>query len=122
MSTIPDRPGLSRADCTPPQTVAKAARASLSLHILPTAATMVGVCMTVLSIGRLSNVGKLGVVVDKMLAFDSVIFLVSAVFSFVAIRMVTRAGRLETWAEELFLLGLSLSAIVAVVIAFAIDL
>jgi hypothetical protein len=118
---IPDRPGLSRTDDTP-QAVATTVRASLSLHILPTAATMVGVCMTVLSIGRLSNVGKLGVVVDKMLAFDSVIFLVSAVFSFVAIRMVTRAGRLETWAEELFLLGLSLSAIVAVVIAFAIDL
>jgi hypothetical protein len=122
VSKIPDRPGLSRTSRTPPRAVATAVRASLSLHILPTAATMVGVCMTVLSIGRLSNVGKLGVVVDKMLAFDSVIFLVSAVFSFVAIRMVTRAGRLETWAEELFLLGLSLSAIVAVVIAFAIDL
>jgi hypothetical protein len=101
--------------------MATAIRASLSPHILPTAATMVGACMTVLSIGRLSSAGKLGVLVDKMLAFDSVIFLVSAVLSFVAIRMVTRAGRLETWAEELFLLGLLLSAIVAIVIAFAID-
>ena len=122
MSKMPDRSGLSYSIGTAPQVLATGVRVSLSSHILPTAATMVGACMTVLSIGRLSNVGKLGVVVDKMLAFDSVIFLVSAVLSFVAIRMVTRPGRLETWAEELFLLGLLLSAIVAVVIAFAIDL
>jgi len=102
--------------------MATAIRTRLSHHILPTAATMVGACMTVLSIGRLSSAGTLGVVVDKMLAFDSVIFLVSAVLSFLAIRMVMRPGRLETWAEELFLLGLLVSAIVAVVIAFAIDL
>ena len=122
MPNMQDHPGLPYSIGTAPQVVTTGMRASLSSHILPTAATMVGACMTVLSIGRLSNVGKLGVVVDKMLAFDSVIFLVSAVLSFVAIRMVTRPGRLETWAEELFLLGLSLSAIVAVVIAFAIDL
>jgi threonine/homoserine/homoserine lactone efflux protein len=107
---------------TAPHAMAPLARTSVSSHILPTAATMVGACMTVLSIGRLSHAGKLGVVVDKMLAFDAVVFLVSAVLSFLAIRMVTRPERLETWAEELFLLGLSLSAIVAVVIAFAIDL
>lgn len=118
-------PGLKGLPCyagTAPQAIATMPRVSLSSHILPTAATMVGACMTVLSIGRLSHAGRLGIVVDKMLAFDAVIFLISAVLSFVAIRMVTRPERLETWAEELFLLGLLLSAIVAVVIAFAIDL
>jgi len=105
-----------------PQAIEQAVRNSLSSHILPTAATMVGVCMTVLSIGRLSHAGRLGVVVDKVLAFNSVIFLVSAVLSFMAIRMASRPERIETWAEDLFLIGLSLSAVVAVVIAFAIDL
>jgi hypothetical protein len=105
-----------------PSAVAGVTRIALSEHILPTAATMVGACMTVLSIGRLSNSGRLGVFIDKMLAFDSVIFLVSAVLSFVAIRIVASTDHLETWAEKLFLLGLSLCAVVAVVIAFAIDL
>lgn len=104
------------------QVVAGISRISVSSHILPTAATMVGACMTVLSIGRLSHAGRLGIMVDKILAVDAVIFLVSAMLSFLAIRMVARSGRMETWAEELFLLGLVLSAIVAVVIAFAIDL
>ncbi|MCX7180789.1 MAG: hypothetical protein NTX56_19160 [Proteobacteria bacterium] len=105
-----------------PRAIAGVARISLSEHILPTAATMVGVCMTVLSIGRLSSSGRLGVVIDKMLAFDGVVFLVSAVLSFVAIRIATNTDHVETWAERLFLVGLSLCAVVAVVIAFAIDL
>jgi len=57
-----------------------------------------------------------------VLAFNSVIFLGSAVLSFLAIRMASRPERIETWAEDLFLVGLSLSAVVAVLIAFAIDL
>jgi len=36
--------------------------------------------------------------------------------------MASRPERIETWAEDLFLVGLSLSAVVAVLIAFAIDL
>ena len=107
---------------TMPRAIATVARIGLSEHILPTAATMVGACMTVLSIGRLSHSGRLGVVIDKMLATDSVIFLVSAVLSFVAIRIATNTDHIETWAEKLFLIGLSLCAVVAVVIAFAIDL
>ena len=119
---MPGLKGLPRYAGTVPQAAATMPPVSVSSHILPTAATMVGACMTVLSIGRLSHAGRLGIVVDKMLAFDAVIFLVSAVLSFVAIRMVPGPERLEMWAEELFLPGLVLSAIVAVVIAFAIDL
>lgn len=122
MSRMPDVTAAPHSVGTAPQSIEDVVRNSLSSHILPTAATMVGACMTVLSIGRLSHAGRLGVFVDKMLAFDSVIFLVSAMLSFVAIRMATRPGRIEMWAEDLFLVGLSLSAVVAVLIAFAIDL
>lgn len=122
MSKMPDAAVVPDYIGTAPQAIEQAVRNSLSSHILPTAATMVGVCMTVLSIGRLSHAGRLGVFVDKVLAFNSVIFLVSAVLSFVAIRMASRPERIETWAEDLFLIGLSLSAVVAVLIAFAIDL
>ena len=122
MSKMPDGAAAIYRAGAAPRAIASVARMSLSEHILPTAATMVGVCMTVLSIGRLSHSGRLGVFIDKMLAVDSVIFLVSAVLSFVAIRIATNTDHVETWAEKLFLLGLSLCAVVAVVIALAIDL
>lgn len=93
----------------------------LSSHILPTAATMVGVCMTVLSIGRLSQSGRLGIFIDKLLAADAVLFLVSAVLSFLSIRVAIRARHLETWAEEMFLLGLMLITLTTVLIALTID-
>ena len=122
MPKMPDGAAVRHRTGTVPRAIATVARIGLSEHILPTAATMVGACMTVLSIGRLSHSGRLGIVIDKMLAFDSVIFLVSAVLSFVAIRIATNTDHVETWAEKLFLLGLSLCAVIAVVIAFAIDL
>lgn len=93
----------------------------LSSHILPTAATMVGVCMTVLSIGRLSHSGRLGIFIDKLLAADAVVFLVSAVLSFMSIRALVRARHLETWAEETFLLGLILITLTTILIALTID-
>lgn len=122
MSKMPDGATTRQLAAALPRTISTMARIGLSAHILPTAATMVGVCMTVLSIGRLSSSGRLGVIIDKMLAIDSVIFLVSAVLSFVAIRIAANTDHIETRAEKLFLLGLSLCAVVAVVIAFAIDL
>lgn len=98
-----------------------AAVTSLSSHILPTSATMVGVCMTVLSLGRLTHAGRLGIFIDKALAADAVVFLISAVLSFLSIRIRQERRRAEDWAEELFLLGLVLSTLSAVLIAFTID-
>ncbi|HZV53997.1 MAG TPA: hypothetical protein VFF82_03570 [Rhodocyclaceae bacterium] len=100
---------------------ARDARDGISSHILPTSATMVGACMTVLSIGRISHAGRLGAFVDKMLAVDAILFLISAALSFVAMRVARQGARVENWAEEVFLLGLTLSAIAAVGIAMAID-
>jgi hypothetical protein len=105
-----------------PDAVGNKTDRQISSHILPTSATMVGVCMTVLSIGLLSQEGRLGVVIDKVLAAGSVLFLVSAGLSFLSIRMARRARRLEGRAEELFLLGLVLSTLTAILIAFTIDL
>lgn len=92
----------------------------LSAHILPTSATMIGVCMTVLSIGHLNPGGELRLVVDKLLAVDSLIFLVSALLSFVSMRTQGPAKRYEAHAEMVFIAGLGMLAMVAVVLAFAI--
>jgi hypothetical protein len=93
----------------------------LSAHILPTSATMIGVCMTVLSIGHLRPDGHSRVLIDKLLAFDALIFLASAVLSFVSMRSRHEGLRHERRAELLFLAGLAILALGAVAIAFAID-
>jgi len=91
---------------------------SLSGHILPTSATMVGVCMTVISIVKLAHAGPAGVVIDKILAFDSVLFLLSAVFSYLSLRFGSNTVRLENIADNAFMVGLVCMVIAAFVLSF----
>ncbi|MBO9648197.1 MAG: hypothetical protein J7605_06770 [Variovorax sp.] len=81
---------------------------------------MIGVCMTVLSIGHLNPGGELRWVVDKLLAVDSLLFLVSALLSFVSMRTRLPSPKYEFRAEVVFIVGLGILAMVAVVLAFAI--
>ena len=92
----------------------------LSAHILPTSATMIGVCMTVLSIGHLGPGGGLRMVVDKLLAVNALVFLVSALLSFMSMRSQRLVARHEARAELVFIAGLGMLAMIAVVLAFAI--
>jgi len=92
----------------------------LSAHILPTSATMIGVCMTVLSIGHLRQGGHSRVFVDKLLAADALVFLASSVLSFMSIRSPHGGAQHERRAEVVFLLGLAVLAIGAVALAFVI--
>lgn len=91
---------------------------SLSSHILPTSATMVGVCMTVISIVKLSHAGAAGVLIDKILAFNSVLFLLSAVFSYLSLRTRNDPRRLENLADNTFMIGLTFMAAASFVLAF----
>lgn len=124
----PSKPEPARSD---PQHAAKPAaslrpatfRAQVSTHILPTSATMVGVCLTALYISLLVPRNQLRVVIDELLAVDSLAFLISALLSFLAIRQVRqrRASRLEARAELVFVLALGLLVIVALGLAFLIS-
>ena len=102
------------------KTSARPVDKDLSTHILPTSATMVGVCMTVLSIGHIARGGETRLVFDKLLALDAVLFLCSAVLSYISMRSRHRRSRYESRAEMLFVAGLALLAIGAVSLAFAI--
>ena len=93
----------------------------LSAHILPTSATMIGVCLTALYISLLGPAGTRRELVDKLLAIDALVFLVSAGLSFVSMRAGRGARRFEARAEAIFLVGLGLLAMVAVALAFAVD-
>ena len=114
--TEPDAPPVLHAHDKAP----KPLPSGLSAHILPTSATMIGVCMTVLSIGHLGPVSELRLLVDKVLAVDGLVFLISALLSFMSMRTRHFATRYEVRAELVFLVGLGLLAVGAVVLAFAI--
>ncbi len=100
------------------QSVANATVRNLPSHIMPTSATMVGVCMTVISIIKVLHTGSVGHVIDKILAADSVLFLGSTFLSYLSIRSVRRAAPLENWADNAFMLGLLLMVFGAIAFSF----
>ncbi len=57
---------------------------------------------------------------DKLLAVDALVFLMSALLSFMSMRSKSAGARLESVAETVFIAGLGLLAIGAMVLAFAI--
>lgn len=85
---------------------------SIANHILQTSATMAGVCITVISIVRLLESHRhAGTIIDNLMAFTGLIFLTSCFLSYLSIRSVRRAMKLEKYADYLFLAGLSLMVI-----------
>lgn len=114
---LPSRDDHALADFNAPK---EADSRALSRHILPTSATMLGVCMTVMSIGRLGPASEWRLVMDKLMAIDALVFLTSAVLSFMSMRSPRHSGSRESQGEVLFLAGLALLALGAVALAFVI--
>jgi hypothetical protein len=92
----------------------------LSHHILPNSATMVGVCIMVISIVKIMHPGLTNYLIDKALAIDSLLFMISALLSFSSIRLNESTEGLERWAEMIFLLGLVSNTLITVIFSFEI--
>jgi hypothetical protein len=107
-------------EVSPMKTIPEHAKNSrLADHILPSSATMVGVCMTVISLSQLIPKQSVSKHVDEMLAFDSLLFLGSAMLSYFSIRNPAMAEKFERIADGIFLIAVSLMVIVGFVVAFA---
>ncbi len=93
----------------------------ISIHIFSVSAALVGVCLTVIgifrAIGELKNFSTFG---DNILAIDALIFLASCMFAYSSLRSrkENHKHKLEKIADILFIVGLSLMAIVCAVIAY----
>ncbi len=90
----------------------------LADHILPSSATMIGVCMTVISLAHLIPKPSISRHVNEMLALDSLFFLSSALLSYFSLRHHEMAAKFERMADVIFLLALSLMVIVGFVVSF----
>jgi len=93
-------------------------RESLSNHILPVSATMVGVCMTVVSVIQLIPANAVAPWADRLLAADSLFFLASTVLSYWGLRHPKAGSVAEHYADRLFLFALAVMVLVSFVIAF----
>ena len=94
---------------------------NICIHIFSVSATLVGVCLTVIGIFRaiteLKNFNTLG---DNILAFDALLFLISCITSYVALRSTDkqRKKKLERIADYVFVGGLMLMVIVCILITY----
>ena len=95
-------------------------RESLSRHILPSSATMVGVCMTSISLVKLLEQRMGPSRVDEYLALNSIIFLISAALSYFSLRGASTrlTARFEKFADFCFIAGLSVLVIIATLFAY----
>jgi hypothetical protein len=94
---------------------------TLDIHIMTVSATLVGVCLTVIGIYRISYkldaVNRLG---DEFLALDALGFLASCLLSYFALRAreKQRQKMLEKFADRIFLTSLSFMVIIGMLIVY----
>lgn len=95
---------------------------SISDRVLPTSATMVGVCMTVISVHRLIEPSKPATdgfgIIEILLAGDTLLFLLSTLLSYLSMRTKHNTERIERIADLGLLLGLVVMVIAAFILAF----
>ena len=80
----------------------------LSNHILNISATMVGVCLTMLSIIQLAPRDSISHWVDDALSLDSLCFLMSTLLSYWALRHPDVSEKFENTADIIFMSGMIL--------------
>jgi hypothetical protein len=94
-------------------------RNDISHHILPAASNLLGICFVILSFMKVTKAG-LETIIDEMVAISIVLFLAASILSYASIRAQKKGERYEKAADIIFLSGLSLLAITAVIIALEI--
>ena len=93
----------------------------LSVHILPSAATMTGVCTTLIGLVKVVE-GRIGPShVDEYVGLASLFFVTSAIASYISLRYADgrRAGpRFERVADISFMIGLLGLAVISLLFAY----
>jgi multisubunit Na+/H+ antiporter MnhF subunit len=90
----------------------------ISHHIFPTSATMIGVCLTVITLFRIMKLG-MTTLADEILGIDTLFFIISCFFAYLAL---TRKGKnikkIELIADISFFIGTVVLAFICIMIVF----
>lgn len=92
----------------------------LATHIMPTAATMVGVCLTGIGLVKVAERQIGPSHVDELLSYVSLLFCMSTLFSYGSIRWQgkIRAVKYERMADLFFTIGMVCMVVICVLFAF----
>ena len=85
----------------------------VTTHILPTSATMIGACLTVITFFQLGKMEG-DTFADEILAIATLVFIASAFASYMSLR--ANSKKLELVADRLFLIGLCIMVLVGLLI------
>jgi multisubunit Na+/H+ antiporter MnhF subunit len=88
----------------------------LSHHIMPTASTMIGACITVITFLKTINF-HMKSYADEILGCDTFVFITACFLSYISIRN-NNAQNLEIIADNLFLIGMVIMVWVGLLILF----
>ncbi len=105
----------------PPETFIEKQEENIAIHIFTVSSAMVGVCLTVIGIlNVISSFNKIGMWQDEITALDAIIFLITCVLSYTAIKTKDRKRRLllEKTSDIGFLTGLSIMAVICILIVY----
>ena len=97
----------------------------ICIHIFTVSSAMVGVCLTVIGLLRVViTIRKIDTLADDFLAGDAVLFLVSCLTSYWAMRTKStrRMHRMERFADRVFIAALIIMVGICGVITYAISL
>jgi Kef-type K+ transport system membrane component KefB len=96
----------------------------ICIHIFTVSSAMVGVCLTVIGLIRVViTLGRADTLADDFLAGDALLFLVSCLLSYWALRSrsVHRMHRLERVADAIFIIAMIGMVIICALIAYNIS-
>ena len=96
----------------------------ISIHIFTVSSAMVGVCLTVIGLIRVViTLGRADTLADDLLAADALLFLISCLLSYWALRSrsVCRMHRLEKIADAIFIFAMIGMVIVCALITYTIS-
>ena len=96
----------------------------ISIHIFTVSSAMVGVCLTVIGLIRVViTLGRADTLADDLLAGDALLFLISCLLSYWALRTrsLRRMHRLEKIADGIFILAMIGMVIICALITYTIS-
>ena len=96
----------------------------ICIHIFTVSSAMVGVCLTVIGLIRVViTLGRADTLADDLLAGDALLFLISCLLSYWALRSrsVRRMHRLERIADGIFILAMIGMVIICALITYTIS-
>ena len=94
---------------------------SISVDVFSVSAAMVGVCLTVIQLIQMNVAQKPNTIVDEILAFDSIIFMLACVVAFLALKSKRHSRfkkKLENISDCCFLLAISTMVVAITLVVY----